>query len=115
MRTSESNSRNKYVWKLFGVPFVVSIAVCGLAILTSHFRLGAASPGVVALAKSSLIYWTPLLMLIFFVVPVIRSLLAVRKVSAKARVHGMSWYQYLDLSPEERQSLDDIQSASHKS
>ena len=107
---NDSTVRNKFIWLLFGMPLVIALGVCGCVILVSHFRLGADSPGIVALAKGSLSYWTPLLMLIFFVLPVIRRLFAVRKASMRGRAHGLSWYQYLDQLKREGRSLDEEQS-----
>ncbi len=65
MRTSRFNGRNKYILRLFGGPFLIALALCAILILIGHFRLGAMSPGVVILAKNSLSYWTPLVMILF--------------------------------------------------
>lgn len=64
---------------------------------------------------SGLHFYFPLLMLIFFVFPVIQSVFALRKVKKIARQYGMSWHQYLDLSPQERRALDDARSRKGRS
>ncbi len=89
-------TRRKYVWKLFGVPLATSIVVCFCMILIGHLRWGNASPGIGAITKSSLKYWIPLLLVIFFLVPSVRSLLLVRRLRHEALKQGLEWHEYLD-------------------
>jgi hypothetical protein len=107
-RSSSAAAFRRHAFRLFGMPFVVAVAACCAVILIGYFRLGTKFPGIIELALSSLRYWTPLLFIVFFIFPSIRALLLVRRLTLKARAHGMRWYEYLDLSPDERNRLNEI-------
>jgi hypothetical protein len=105
--SSPSAALRKHAFRLFGLPFISAAFVCCAVVLIGHFRLGAKSPGIIELALMSLRYWTPMLFVVFFIFPSIRALILIRRLTLKARVHGMRWYEYLDLSPDERNLLNE--------
>ena len=95
----------RQVFRLFGVPLLCAIVVsCGV-VLIGDWRLGPKSPGIIAIARASLGYHIPLIFIVFFVVPSIRTLFVIRRLAALARRHGLRWYEFLDLPEEERARL----------
>lgn len=102
-----ASSFRRHVWKLFGLQFFIALGATLAVILIAHWRLGDESPGFWALMIGSLSSYAPILMGFLYVVPSIHSMLLVRKLRALARPHGLTWYEYIDLSAEARKALED--------
>jgi hypothetical protein len=71
------------------------------ALLFWHFRLGISSPGLRRLASINLPYWGSVFLIVFFLFPSAAALFFIRKTAVKAAKHGITWYDYLDLSDQE--------------
>jgi hypothetical protein len=107
VKSSGSASFGKHAFRFFGLPVIGAVVMSCAAVLTGHLRLGARSPGIIELALSSLRYWTPVMFIVFLIYPSIRALLLIRRLTRMARAHGLRWYEYLDLSPDERNRLNE--------
>jgi hypothetical protein len=94
----------RQVLRLFGVPVLIAIGVYCLMVLVQHVRLGADSPGIVGLGRLDLL-WLPVLFLFVVILPSARSLIVIRRMVPRARGYGLTWYEYMDLSTEERSRL----------
>lgn len=115
---AESNSRDKMLRMVKALNLFVkliaevlakciAIATCGCAalILIVHLSLGHKSPGIIAIAETSIRYWIPLIFLLcilFAAIGATRAFWSANRIPAAA---GLSLWQYLDLPPKDREVL----------
>jgi hypothetical protein len=100
-----SRSFRRYAFRFFGRPFLISIALPCFVVVFWHILLGRKSPGLVVISEIVLRFWAELSLVVVFLVPSTMALFFIRKTAKRARLHGLTWYEFLDLSPEERNKL----------
>lgn len=102
---ASSAALRRWVFRLFGIPLVGAVIASGAMVAIVHWRLGEKSPGVIPIALTGLHYGIPVLFILFFVIPSIRNLLLIRRLTRLARPQGLRWYELMDLPEEERARL----------
>ena len=90
---------------LFVAPFAITIAVVALVLVIAHFRLGSRSPGFVALANLGMLYWIPVLVLVFFVLPSLYGIWLLMKLRVNAKKCGHTMSSFMSLPIEQRAEL----------
>lgn len=98
-------ARSREVLKLFGTSPLVAAAVCVVVTVISHWRLGAASPGVLQLGHAGLSYWFAVIFLVFWFIPTIRAAFLVWRLKKIVAPMGLSWNHYLALPEDKRDAL----------
>ena len=91
--------------RIFGTAIAVAFASIFAIVLIAHFRLGAGSPGLVALARHGMQYWVPMwigMLMLWAIWTFCRILIVSRR---EAKVTGIPWLTYLDLRRAEKRKL----------
>ena len=86
---------------------IIAITICGCAVfvLIAHFRLGNASPGVMAITESAMGFWIPLIIICFTGLPLILGCRIIWLARLQASEIGLSLRQYFEIPQEERERL----------
>ena len=86
---------------------IVAITLCGCVVfvLITHFHLGNASPGVVAIVLAAMGFWIPLIVIVFMGLPLIVGCRIMWLAYRQASGLGMPLTRYFELSRDDRERL----------
>src|SRR5689334_10958399 len=92
---TSSVALRRWGFRLFGVPLLGALIAAVAIVIMGDWRLGERSPGVMAIARSALRFYIPLIGVFFWVLPSIRNALLIRRLRRLSSPLGLRWDEFL--------------------
>lgn len=99
------NALGKLVLVFCAKIVAIALSGCVVFVLATHFHMGSASPGLMAIARSAMSFWIPLIVIVFVGLPLLSGCRIMWMAHRQASAMGLSLTRYFELPQDDRERL----------